>query len=149
MPTCSGARFSWCPFSLKAHLPQCPSVPKYPFAPKCPFDPIADLPWNSHFFWCGFAPNTHFPPILTCPNVHRSQGAYYSTPKCSFAANICLPWCSFFLVLIFPKCPFAPEVHLFLCPSASKTLVCPIKCPKYPFAPMSRCPYNCAQSYPT
>ena len=140
----SGACFSWCPFSPKTRLPQCPSVSKCPFAPQCPFVPIADCS-GAHFSWCLFAPNAHFPPMLTSPNVHRSQGAHYA-PKCSFAANTCLPWCSCFLVPIFPKCPFA-TAYLSLCPLASKVFVCPIKCLKYPFAPVTSCPYNCAHFF--
>ena len=111
--------------------------PKMPICSKVPICP------GAHFSWCAFAPNVHFPPMLTCPNAHRSQDAHYA-PKCSFAANTRLPWCSFFLVPIFPKCPFAPKAHLPLCPSVSKILVCPIKCPKYPFASVTSCPYDCA-----
>ena len=83
--------------------------------------------------------------MLTSPNVHYwSQGAHYA-PKCPFAANTSLLWCSCFLVPIFPKCPFARNAYLSLCPSASKVLVCPIKCPKYPFAAITSCPYNCTR----
>ena len=100
---------------------------------------------GAHFFWCPFALNAHFPPMLTSPNVHYwSQGAHYA-PKYPFAANTSLLWCSCFLVPIFPKCPFARNACLSLCPSTSKVLVCPIKCPKYPFAPMTSCPYNCTR----
>ena len=37
--------------------------------------------------------------------------------------------------------------YLPQCPSVSKVLVCPIKCPKYPFAPVTSCPYNCAHFF--
>ena len=155
-PKCSFTPIAQCPFALVlvfpgAHFPLKPTCLNVHPPQSAHLLQSAHLPQllihsGTHFSWCRFPPSAHFPPMLTCPNVHRSQGAHYRpTPKCPFAANTCLPLCcSFFLVSIFFKCKFAPNAHLSLCPSVSKVLVCLIKCPKYPFAPVTNCHYNCA-----
>ena len=159
------------PFFQTAHLPKLPICPNCPFAmvlvspgahfPLKPTSPNVHRSQNAYLLLSAhlpqllICPGAHFagehlpqmpisPLMLTCPNAHRSQGAHY-TPKCSFAA-ISLPACPgvHFPGAHFSQVPIAPKAHLPLCPSASIVLVCPIKCPKYPFAPVTSCPYNCA-----
>ena len=63
--------------------------------------------------------SAHLPQIPVCSGAHVS-------------------WCPF------PQVPICPQCLLVPMPMASKVLVCPITCPKYPFAPVTSCPYNCA-----
>ena len=116
-------------FAPKAHLPPCPSVPKYPFAPKifalillwclgylpqvstCPLCP---------FFWCPFSPRAHCPqsqfaPMLIGPKMPIA-------PKCLFVPVPNMPTCLKNTHL--PKVPICPNFALMLiCPKWPLVLV--------------------------
>ena len=115
MPICSGAHFSWCPFSPNAHLlpmPTCPNVHQSQTAHlphKCPLALMLIFP-GAHFPQCPFSPNAHLP---QCPLL---------VPRCPLCSKV--PICHKYLFALvsahFSWCPFSPSAHLL---------------------PMSTCPY--------
>ena len=83
----------------------------------------------------------HFPPMPTCPNVHRSQNAHLlhsaHLPQMPICSGAHFSWCPFP-----PKCPFAPNAHLPQCLSVPK---CPFPqmfiCASPHMPPMLICPH--------
>ena len=115
-------------FSRSSSLPGsiCPICPQcsFPPVPICSFALVALLSIGPKMPI--ILHSAHLPQISVCPCAHFS-------------------WCPFS-----PSAYLPPKAHLSLCPLASKVLVCPIKCPKYPFAPVTSSSYNCVHfsSYP-